>query len=62
MSNYIRGPRRDDSRGGSPGRRRIDRDFQSLPSRKLLVLTVVLVDAFYLAGDAILFGQDICPN
>jgi len=30
-------------------------------TKKLVVVTVILVDALYLAGDALLSGQDICP-
>jgi hypothetical protein len=48
-------------RGDSPGRRRTDLPFRDVASKRLLVFTVVVVNAIYLAGDAILRGQSICP-
>lgn len=45
----------------SPGRRRSDFDPRTTITRKMIVVTVVLVDALYLAGEALLFGQDVCP-
>lgn len=45
----------------SPGRRRTDQDPRTTITRKMMVFTIVLVDALYLAGDAVLFGQNVCP-
>lgn len=45
----------------SPGRRSGDRDPRTTITKKVIVVTVVLVDALYLAGEAILFGRDVCP-
>lgn len=42
------------------GRRESDLDAQDRVTRKLVILTVVLVDALYLAGDTVLFGHDKC--
>lgn len=42
------------------GRRSSDLDSEQVVTRKLVIATVVLVDALYLAGDALLFGQN-CP-
>ena len=38
------------------GRRSSDLDAEVVATRKLVVATVILVDALYLAGDALLFG------
>jgi len=48
---------------GNPsfGRRRSDMKLRDLPTRKALVVAVFLIDALYLAGEAILFGQNVCP-
>lgn len=43
------------------GRRRTDMKSDHIITKKLVVLTVILVDAMYLAGDALLTGQDLCP-
>jgi len=43
------------------GRRRLDLDSETIATKKLVVITVVLVDALYLAGDALMTGRDICP-
>jgi len=45
----------------SPGRRRSDHDPRTTITKRVMVITVVLVDALYLAGEAILSGQNICP-
>lgn len=42
------------------GRRRTDLDSREVATRKLVVATVVLVDALYLAGDALLNGSFGC--
>lgn len=54
--------RRDPSRvsRGSPGRRTDDYDPRVTISRKAIVITVVIVDAVYLAGEALLAGQSYC--
>lgn len=43
------------------GRRRYDPDSGSMVTKRLVVITVVLVDALYLAGDALLTNGNICP-
>jgi hypothetical protein len=43
-----------------PGRRATDIDFREVASRRLVILTVVVTDALYLAGTAILFGPPGC--
>lgn len=43
------------------GRRRDDYDPRTTITTKLVVVTVVIVDALYLAGEALLFGQNFCP-
>jgi len=45
----------------SPGRRRTDYDPRTTITRKVVVITVVVVDALYLAGEALLYGQNVCP-
>jgi hypothetical protein len=42
------------------GRRESDIDPGRTATNKFVVLTVVIVDALYLAGDAILFGSRYC--
>jgi len=49
------------SRGTTPGRRRTDHDPRATISRKLIVVTVFVIDALYLVGEALLFGHDLCP-
>lgn len=68
MSGSVGRPERDDRRvrsrnrgDPSPGRRRSDYDPRATISRKLVIITVVVVDALYLAGDALLLGQNVCP-
>jgi hypothetical protein len=41
----------------SAGRRSDDTDPRLTISRKAVVITAILIDAFYLAGQAILFGN-----
>jgi hypothetical protein len=57
------GERRSRSARGSPspGRRRTDYDPRATISRKLVVLTVVIANALYLAGEALLFSGTVCP-
>jgi hypothetical protein len=43
-----------------PGRRRTDFDPRTTISRKLLVITVVVGNALYLAGEALIFNGSIC--
>lgn len=43
------------------GRRANDLKTEHIITKKLVVVTVILVDALYLAGDALLNGQNICP-
>lgn len=43
----------------SPGRRRHDSDLHVVVSRKEIIFTVVLVDALYLAGQALLAGNSL---
>jgi hypothetical protein len=45
----------------TPGRRRTDYDPRATISRKLVVLTVVIANALYLAGEALLFSGTVCP-
>ena len=45
----------------SYGRRRTDMKADHIITKKLVVVTVILVDALYLAGDALLSGSDLCP-
>jgi len=68
---HIRGPKygwknRSKSPDGNPvvknfGRRRTDLKADHIITKKLVVVTVILVDALYLAGDALLNGAEICP-
>jgi hypothetical protein len=44
----------------TPGRRRTDVDAGDLTSKKLVVFTVILVDAVYLIGDALFIGHNSC--
>jgi len=55
--------RRDRSRPsrGSPGRRSTDFDPRTTVTKKVIVITVVVVDALYLAGEALLYGHNVCP-
>jgi len=55
-----RGSSRRPHRADNPGRRRTDLPFRSTVDRKLLVVTVVLVNALYLAGDTLLLKSGIC--
>jgi len=48
-------------RDNSPGRRRYDHDLRTSLSRKALVAVIVISQAVYLAGDALLFGHNNCP-
>jgi len=48
-------------RDNSPGRRRYDYDPRVTFGRKTVVLMVIVGQAFYLAGDALLFGHNLCP-
>lgn len=60
-SNARRRDRSRPSRGSpSPGRRRTDFDPRATISRKLIVITVLVADALYLAGEALLFGEQFC--
>lgn len=43
------------------GRRATDMSAEHIITKKLVVVTVVLVDALYLAGDALLNGTNVCP-
>lgn len=43
------------------GRRATDMSTEHIITKKLVVITVVLVDALYLAGDALLNGTNVCP-
>lgn len=56
-----RGSSRRPHRSDTPGRRRTDMPIRNYVDRKLLVVTVVVVNALYLAGDALLFKGSICP-
>lgn len=47
--------------GNVPGRRKHDNDPRTTISKKMVVLTVFIVDALYLAGEALLYGQNVCP-
>jgi hypothetical protein len=44
----------------SPGRRRSDHDPRTTVTKKVIVITVILVDALYLAGEALLFNGNVC--
>lgn len=44
----------------SPGRRSTDYDTRTTLTKKVIVVTVVVVDALYLVGEALLFGQSNC--
>lgn len=55
-----RGTRDRPIRGSSPGRRRTDDPIPDRVDRKVLVITVVIVNALYLAGDALLFQHSLC--
>lgn len=54
--------RRDPARPprGSLGRRRDDYSMRTTITRKVVVVTVVLANALFLAGEALLFGQPSC--
>lgn len=43
------------------GRRRSDPAFSQMVTKRLVIFTVVLVDALYLAGNAFLLGGNSCP-
>jgi hypothetical protein len=43
------------------GRRRSDIGNEHIITKKLVVVTVILVDALFLAGDALLSGPNLCP-
>jgi hypothetical protein len=43
------------------GRRRTDLNSDNIITKRLVVMTVVIVDALYLVGDALLFGHNLCP-
>lgn len=43
-----------------PGRRRSDYDLKLTISRKAVVVTVVIIDALYLVGQALVLGQGHC--
>lgn len=43
------------------GRRRTDPAFSQMVTKRLVIITVMLVDALYLAGDALLTGGLHCP-
>jgi hypothetical protein len=43
------------------GRRTTDLNTDHIITKKLVVVTVVLVNALFIAGDALLSGQSICP-
>jgi hypothetical protein len=53
---YVNNPVR-----GRLGRRVTDIGSDHIITKKLVVITVILVDALYLAGDALITGQEICP-
>jgi len=48
-------------RDNSPGRRRHDHDPRVTFGRKTLVFVVIMGQALYLAGEALIFGHSICP-
>jgi len=52
--------RRNNPVRSSFGRRRSDLDVDSIATKKLVVITTVLVNALYLAGDALMFGHNLC--
>jgi len=65
---HARPPKGDERRGPgrtrgdpSPGRRRTDYDPRTTISKKLLVATVFVINALYLAGEAVVFGHSVCP-
>lgn len=43
------------------GRRRTDLDPRNHVPKNLVIVTVVLVNALYLAGEALLYGHNVCP-
>lgn len=43
------------------GRRGTDLDPRTHVPKNLVIVTVVLVNALYLAGEALLYGNSICP-
>lgn len=55
-----RGGSRPNRGSPSPGRRRSDHDPRATISRKLVVVTVVLANALYLAGEVLIFGEAVC--
>lgn len=58
-----RGHLRDRPARASPntGRRSSDYDPRTTLTRKVVVFTVVVVQAVYLAGEATIFGPNYCP-
>lgn len=46
---------------GSLGRRSGDFDDRTTLTKRVLVIVVVVVDALYLVGEAIITGQNLCP-
>jgi len=46
---------------GSLGRRSVDYDDRTNLNKRILVTVVVVVDALYLVGEAIITGQNLCP-
>lgn len=57
----IRLPRRPSRRQPAPGRRSTDWDPRTTITRKMVVITIILVDAFYLAGETLIYGNNVCP-
>jgi hypothetical protein len=43
------------------GRREYDLSSDNLITKKLVIGTAVLVNALFLAGDALFFGPNVCP-
>jgi hypothetical protein len=46
---------------GTSGRRVTDYDARTTLTKRVIVVIVVVVDALYLAGEALLAGQSYCP-
>lgn len=46
---------------GALGRRKEDQDPRTTLTRKVVVITVALVNFAYLVGEAVLFGAHACP-
>lgn len=62
-SDEVSGPRRNQprrSRGFTLGRRRTDATAANLITRKVIIVTVIAVDAFYLAGETLLTRSFSC--